>query len=448
MKIFLRILSTIIEITIAVAIFVIIIQETPLFDRAIPWRNDTSDHSTWTQILTNITWTTIKNTTYTNQNNTTTSWTKIVTLSTTRYSREIIDQPVILWNSCVTPQWQIIDDNQSIIAYFSPIANSKNECQSEIRVCKNGKISGSYTYQTCDYMIDGRITRTIGGKIVTVDYTNWASDRDQTFIDLADYLAAKKRKEEYIQPSQEPDQTPLTIAQIRAQTMSNSDIKQPARDLTDTLDQTNIRDIDTTTYQTCRTPRWTSIKNWSFVYAYDRSNSDIYNDCNIQKRACIDWKLSGSFQYKNCDLWSSQINNNTAIITSTPSTIYQWTPLVAPPYVRPFSESVLDTFKITYKKSDLPSTSISTWWQNYIEFADCTTPRWTSIKHHQRVIAYRLPSETANSLCNPEPRVCRDGILWWTYTYPSCTEVQPTPHQQNWLQTTAQKIGNWWRWLW
>lgn len=448
MKIFLRILSTIIEVIIAVAIFIILIQETPLFDRAIPWRNDTSSKSTWSQqiINTNNIPDTIVNTTthISSSTDTINSW-KTTILSTTRYTREIIEQPVKLGNSCVTPQWQIIADNQSIIAYSSPIANTNNECQSEIRVCKNGKLSGSYTYQTCDYMIDGKITRSVWDKIISSDSTAWASNRTQKMIDLSDYLKEKQQESAYIQPSQNNKNQPLTISQARPQTMNNSDIIQPARDLTDTLDQINIRDNSESDKKSCRTPRWTTIANWSFVYAYDRNNNSISYDCNIQKRACINGKLSWSFQYKSCSINTENANRLPISITSSPSTIFYGTLLATVPYVIPYHENLWDNFIINH--NDWPS-SINNWWQNYIEFADCTTPRWTTIKHHQRVIAYRLPSETSNSLCNPEPRVCRDGILWWTYTYPSCTEAQPTPHQQNWLQTTAQKIVNWWRWLW
>jgi hypothetical protein len=39
MKIFLRILSIIIEVIVALAIFIMIVQKTPLFDRAIPGRS-------------------------------------------------------------------------------------------------------------------------------------------------------------------------------------------------------------------------------------------------------------------------------------------------------------------------------------------------------------------------------------------------------------------------
>ncbi len=442
MKIFFRILSIIIEIVIALAIFIVIIQKTPLFDRAIPGREDneittgTTNPSEEKIIINN-------NTTQQTWGNSYTG-TKTTTLSTTRYTREIIDQPVRLGRSCVAPNWQIISDKQSIIAYNSPIANSKNECLSEIRICQNGKLAGSFSYQTCDYMIDGRITRTVWGKIVTIDSNKGASDREQTFIDLSDYLAEKKRKEEYIQPSQEPDQTPLTIAQIRAQTMNNSDIIQPARDLTDTLDQTSFRDSDDTTkHQTCLTPLLTSIHNVEFVYAYDNASNSNSTDCNVQKRSCINGKLSGSYQHKSCTINTNSTNNSLIHITSLPSTIFQGMPLVSLPYVRPISESVYDTFRLNYNNSQ----SSSNWWQNYIEFADCTTPRWTSIKHHKRVIAYRLPTETANSLCNPEPRVCRDGILWWTYTYPSCSVAPAIAHEPSWLQKTAKKIGNWWRGL-
>ncbi len=74
-------------------------------------------------------------------------------------------------------------------------------------------------------------------------------------IDLSDYLKEKQQESAYIQPSQNNKNQPLTISQARPQTMDNSDIIQPARDLTDTLDQINIRDNSESDKKSCRTPR-------------------------------------------------------------------------------------------------------------------------------------------------------------------------------------------------
>jgi hypothetical protein len=129
MKVFLRIVSIIIEIIVAVAIFMMVVQKTPLFDRAIPGRSDTSSSPI---------------TTIQDQNTSSSSGSDEEKLSDLlayeKKSETIIDQPVYSGKSCTSPWGTSISDNNSIIAYRSQRADTDNECYSEIRTCQDGKL--------------------------------------------------------------------------------------------------------------------------------------------------------------------------------------------------------------------------------------------------------------------------------------------------------------------
>jgi hypothetical protein len=129
MKVFLRIVSIIIEIIVAVAIFMMVVQKTPLFDRAIPGRSDTPSSSPIDIIS--------KNT----PSSSGSDEEKLSDLLTYKNKSEtIIDQPVYSGKSCTSPWGTSISDNNSIIAYRSQRADTDNECYSEIRTCKDGKL--------------------------------------------------------------------------------------------------------------------------------------------------------------------------------------------------------------------------------------------------------------------------------------------------------------------
>ncbi len=449
MKLFLRILSIIIEVIVALAIFIMIVQKTPLFDRAIPgW-------SSWistTQITTNetqkdaITQKTIPSTIdtlswTTKNNNTTLSSTK------TDFASEIItDQPVTQWLSCKSPRWSVVTDGNSIIAYRTQRASSDNKCYSEIRTCQNGSLWGNFVYRTCDYIIDGQLIKSDGTR---EDIIAGASNSDQRLVDVSRFhKKVQSTPKEYIQPKPYKDSATLTTSQAKPQKMDNSKIIIN-QDLTDTLDQTTAQEDHSTRKSSCRTPRWKTISHGSFVYAYNFPINTLGQQCSVQTRPCNDGVLWWSYRYESCR-FNTENNAPQAIITSRPSTIYRWTLSPYSPYVRPIGDAVRDTILRSHKDSQTNTSAVG---QNYIEISNCLTPRWSTVPHGGRITAYRLPTETSNSLCDSETRICRSGVLWWRYTYPSCTTQSNTissSSQETWVGRNLKSFGRdidnvrWW----
>lgn len=58
--------------------------------------------------------------------------------------------------SCSTPWGTSIAHGESVIAYHSSTSRSDNLCNGQTRYCNNGRLSGTYTQQSCDYLVDGK----------------------------------------------------------------------------------------------------------------------------------------------------------------------------------------------------------------------------------------------------------------------------------------------------
>jgi len=399
MKVFLRIVSIIIEIIVAVAIFMMVVQKTPLFDRAIPGRSDTS-----TSPITTIQDQTIPSSSGSNEEKLS------ELLAYENKSETIIDQPVYSGKSCASPWGTSISDNNSIIAYRTQRASTDNQCYSEIRTCQDGKLWGSFIYKTCDYIIDGQLIKSDGTR---EDIIAWASDSTQRLIDLsAFYKKIQTTPKEYIQPKPYKDSALLNTTQAKPQKMDNSKIIIN-QDLTDTLDQTIQHDDTTNDKASCRTPWGERIDHGSFVYAYNYPTNTLWQSCSAQKRSCDDGILRWTYRYESCT-FNTQSNTPQAIVTSKPSTIYKWTLSPYSPYVRPIGDTVRDTLLRSHSSN---SASTSTVGQNYIEISNCLTP-W---------------GRTApNLLCTTQ------------------SDVIPSSSHETWLEKNVKSIGKdannarWW----
>lgn len=417
----LRIIWIIIEVIIAVAIFIILAQKTPLFERIL----STTSKTTTSEQTATLTWDAVekKNT----LNNTGIS-DKTVALNSDPIPVDVSSST--RW--CSTPWGDFLEDNQSITAYTSSRSTTNNICNSELRVCHQWKLSGSYKYKTCSFIVDGRRD----GQ----DIINGASHSDQQIGDGATkFQQYLKDNKQYIQPGETKKSKELTYADTQPRLMENSNITEhDARP--DFLDQEWLphpHDLDGT--WSCMSPRGEKVRHWTFVYAYDIDKSSIQQTCKLEKRACINGKLSGTYTKKSCDDNVSQKNQTSDTLQSlawyeNDRLGKQFDPIINNGYLSPWwpkhinlNDLIRYSIKMTpYGVRDTrwnPPTSGNTTTnnnQNYIEFASCVTPRWSSLQHGQHIIAYRNQAVEWNSLCDSETRTCRDGKLRWSFQYKSC----------------------------
>lgn len=377
-------------------------------------------------------------------------------------SNFIIERPLATSQSCHTPRWDIISNNWIILAYQSSIEDNNWLCYSEIRVCKNGKLSGSFKYKVCSHSSQWKIITSDGSIQETIE---WSRNSTQQFINLIwVYDKINAIPDTYIQPTRNKNNNITTIEKISSQSMSNGSSPQYIPQRIDTLDQFHIREIKTNEWKKCLTPRWQTINHGQYTYAYNTSKSSDTTACISEIRGCVDWKLSGTFTHKSCTIQSSEYK---AIITNESFTQNKIVIASDIPYINPIQQAVYDTVDYnllpwpkycvtprwqtlqhnqSVKTYQAPSSTSSTFctselrtcnnWSLWGSFSyqsctevpkQCITPRWQIIQHNQSVKAYRLPTSTSNSFCDSEIRVCSNGMLWGSYTYTSCTEKGYSP---------------------
>jgi hypothetical protein len=413
----LRFFWYILEFIVAGAIFIMLAQKTPLFERVIPGRNDS-------HIQTNSN--NDQSDTKSDTKNTAITWDTLsgISLFTTSIAslRESkpMNLPVQGWLSCTTPRGEKIVEYQSVSAYKTPHWWTNNLCVAELRVCRKGKLSGTYQYKSCSFIVDGRRDNK--------DIVTWASQSQQQFVTesvkLQEYLATNQ---EYIQPKLTETTKPLSRNEVNPYPMDNAKIISHTSQ-GDTLDQSTL-DLPTTNtgvYKSCRTPRGEKIDHGSSTYAYDIKKSDIHAICKIQTRSCQDGRLSGTYRYPSCNDKVSQYyisiqqpdySVQLPIISFSTGIVSPW----GPDKPRSLQEMSHSTFKTYYSNSASSDTSSPS--QNYIDVENtCTTPRWTTLVHGESITAYRNSATERNSLCDSQVRTCRYGSLGWSFSYPSCLQ--------------------------
>ena len=445
------------EIAIACLIFFFILTKTPLFERAIPWREDDSNTTlSWSGISGNIVdftkekkdITTVSgsflpqeqftgvtkiiesngNITYIYDKNITNKDEERVVKNNTTFlswykkwdsNEKVIETPIKIGVWCSTPRWESISHQETVLAYVSDKSTGNNICMGQVRICNNGILWWSYVYKSCSYTIDGKTTLSDGSKI----YINSeASNDNQQRVSLDHYI--KKRDsipKKYIQPVIIRDNSAPELQEAKWKPMQNT-VPPTEGSILDNLDQITVREITNTTSSSCTTPRWVKISHGKYVYAYNVSQSSYTNQCISQKRACIDGKLSWSFKHKSCTIVASPVKTT---ITISKNVSNSHIPSRNWPFWNGKSYNISDfEFGTRNYTPSLPT-------QNF-NHNSCTTPRWQVIPHTTSILAYLSPTGSSSNPCQQQVRSCKNGVLDGSFTYKSCQIVYPTSCTTPW----------------
>jgi len=182
-------------------------------------------------------------------------------------------------------------------------------------------------------------------------------------------------------------------------------------------------------YANCMTPRWYTIVHWDSVLAYQQieSNPEI---CNIERRFCWKWKLSGTYTQQ----WCFTNNSNTTrewwedtITTEVSNYKYhtkeEWTTNINKPVWT--ASYVLDKPNLVstneYHLDDNIRAEDDDVNQTNRPHRDCTAPWWEKVKHWQFIQAFRHSNGFYDAPCQAQIRFCSMWDLMWTYTQSSCT---------------------------
>ncbi len=176
----------------------------------------------------------------------------------------------------------------------------------------------------------------------------------------------------------------------------------------------------------CITPWWEYVAHKDFVLAYEQ-RKDVTNLCNVQKRYCNDWKLTGSYPQKSC-------KEHTLYSYVRPEAVsYAQKPI--DPFIQPQAPSLSWANFDLHGKIDTSTTPRDVWWspssgrpsennsvsQTLSKDKICVTPWWEQVKNGQFVKAYKTSVGLIDVPCEVELRLCVSGSLKWTYTQRTCT---------------------------
>lgn len=205
-------------------------------------------------------------------------------------------------------------------------------------------------------------------------------------------------------------------------------------------------------YADCMTPWWYKIKHWESVLAYKQMDS-APNICNIERRFCWKWKLSGTYTQQWCSVnenytyeqwWDTDTHVIKRWSDSSTSTSNQW--------VSNNSSSSKEEFTWKTRQNEDWSVSVKSdeiWWDfvfdrpnnmytdftgdgdnirpedSEVEFSDrphrnCTAPRWEKIKDWQFVQAFKHKNWFSDIPCEAQFRLCTVWDLMWTFTESWC----------------------------
>ena len=182
-------------------------------------------------------------------------------------------------------------------------------------------------------------------------------------------------------------------------------------------------------YADCMTPWWYKIRHWESVLAYKQ----MYNApdiCNIERRFCWKWKLSGTYTQQWCSINKNYTYEQRWNIKETDSSDeFKWNTKqnsdgsVTVKKHESLASSIFNAPNNTY--SDFSKTDNIRVEEPWIEQTNrphpgCTTPRWEKVNHWDFVQAFKHANWFSDAPCEAQIRLCSVWELMWTYKESTC----------------------------
>ena len=190
-------------------------------------------------------------------------------------------------------------------------------------------------------------------------------------------------------------------------------------------------------YKSCTTPWGYKIAHWDSILAYQQTdkNSEI---CNIERRFCWNWKLSGTYTQQWCYTTNKYTNNNSSnkqrwqddvykdvsqeevdaqfnqkqgwLSTSTTKPVWTWSFVFDKPSQTSTEFHISDN--VRPEDEEVEQTKRPHW--------DCTTPWWEKVRHGSFIQTFKHANWFSDAPCEMQLRLCTMWDLMWTYTESTC----------------------------
>lgn len=182
--------------------------------------------------------------------------------------------------SCLTPWGYEIEHWASVLAYEQR-SDASYICNLQRRTCKNGKLSGSFTQNSCDESLNGKIKNLPYDIYNTQDLGEFIQPPKNPINENTDFNLEGKMND---------PQSPILIAW----TPNN-----------ETSPEVNELPLQQNPRKYCQAPRGEKIQAGQFVKAYRFKNGFTDIPCKVQLRLCVDGKLEGTYQEATCQPWET-----------------------------------------------------------------------------------------------------------------------------------------------
>ena len=186
-------------------------------------------------------------------------------------------------------------------------------------------------------------------------------------------------------------------------------------------------------YEACMTPWWYKIQHWESVLAY-KQKADAPDICDIERRFCWKWKLSGTYTQEWCSVnndytyeqwwdvkpvkktsdgfnWKSTRQNSDGSVSVKDNNI-GWG------YIADRPSYTYTNFISDWKgnvRAEKPAVN-----QTTRKYRDCTSPWWEKVTHWDFVQAFKHANWFSDAPCEMQIRLCTMWELMWTYTESTC----------------------------
>lgn len=199
--------------------------------------------------------------------------------------KDIIDELIYVkenpeinnYESCTTPWNANINHGESIIAYEQR-KDVPNICNAQKRTCNNGILNWSYQQWACKEDVEYKYTR-----VKVISYNN-------------------KQPWDLVQ---NPKYAKNDSAKFDTDGKINPEPKEPKsswdNNVNDSKKNESTTNLSKKWYYNCSAPWWEIVQHGQFVKSYQSQLWFVDQQCQVQLRLCIDWKLNGNYGFKKCN---------------------------------------------------------------------------------------------------------------------------------------------------
>jgi hypothetical protein len=184
------------------------------------------------------------------------------------------------YDKCTTPWNTSLEHWESVIAYEQR-DDVPNICNAQRRTCDDWILNGNFEQWACQEDIEYKYTR--------VKVISYNSNKPGELIQNPKY--AKNDWAEF--------DTDGKIKQISEEPNTNWDNSVKDKN----INEQNIK-IWQNSYYNCTTPWWEIVQHGQFIKAYESELWFTDQQCQVEIRLCLDWKLNWRYSNKKCEyIW-------------------------------------------------------------------------------------------------------------------------------------------------